>query len=526
MRFLGHRTYLADNLSHGLQRMDLLKTIGSELTRTIITRSGFVRGWLVAERIKRQLPDVWAEARNGELGPMLCSMYGFGDVISSKRTDGLDSAPLVETQFVGSYEAEQHLKLAGKSYHAVCWEQVGFASGYVSHVENRTVYFIESQCQAKGDNCCQLTGNYLEQWGDEINTSLKFFAGLTIEKMKCENLFNIDLEELACNEEIALTSDKKNNQAKGTYSLTKNFEMRKLIDMAINVADVPTSVMVKGESGVGKENIVNLIHNNSSRGEQKLLSINCGAFTDTLLDSELFGHVKGAFTGAEKSRIGLFEAANSGTLFLDEVGELSPAMQVKLLRVLQEQEIRRVGDNCNRKIDVRIISATNRDLEAAVTEGTFRQDLYYRLKVIELKIPPLRVRHEDILIIARQFLTRFAKKMNKEITGIHFETAQLLLGYNWPGNIRELENTIERAVVLSQGPQIMPEDLPEELTSSNLKSENKSTISSLNDVEEEHIISTLALLNNNKMLTAKKLGISVATLYRKLKEYNLNIETS
>ncbi|WP_394147256.1 sigma 54-interacting transcriptional regulator [Shewanella atlantica] len=526
MRFLGHRTYLADNLSHGLQRMDLLQTIGPELTRTIITRSGFVRGWLVAERIKRQLPDVWAEARNGELGPMLCSMYGFGDVISSKRTDGLGSAPLVETQFVGSYEAEQHLKLAGKSERSVCWEQVGFASGYVSHIENRTVYFIESQCQAKGDNCCQLTGNYLEQWGDEINTSLKFFAGLTIEKMNSENLFNIDLEELACNEEIVLTSDKKNNQAKGTYSLTKNFEMQKLIDMAINVADVPTSVMVTGESGVGKENIVNLIHNNSSRGEQKLLSINCGAFTDTLLDSELFGHVKGAFTGAEKSRVGLFEAANSGTLFLDEVGELSPAMQVKLLRVLQEQEIRRVGDNCNRKIDVRIISATNKDLEAAVNEGTFRQDLYYRLKVIELKIPPLRVRHEDILIISRQFLTRFTKKMNKEITGIHFETAQMLLGYSWPGNIRELENTIERAVVLSNGPQIMPEDLPEELRFSTLKPENKSTISSLNDVEEKHITSTLALLNNNKMLTAKKLGISVATLYRKLKEYNLNIETN
>ncbi|WP_372933321.1 sigma-54 interaction domain-containing protein, partial [Shewanella putrefaciens] len=268
-----------------------------------------------------------------------------------------------------------------------------------------------------------------------------------------------------------------------------------------------------------KEKLVDFIHQHSYLSNKPILAINCGALTETLLDSELFGHVKGAFTGADTHKVGLIESADGGTLFLDEVGELSPSMQTKLLRVIQEKQIRRVGDNSIKDVDVRIISATNKDLEAAVEAGEFRQDLYYRLNVIKLEIPPLRNRGEDILPLARHFLSDFNEKLGRDLTGFNYKTADLLLNYDWPGNIRQLANTIERAVVLSQGPQVMPEDLPEEFHNNIAKPSVNNGIKSLNVIEKDYIISVLETLNNNKALTAKRLGMSLATLYRKLKEY-------
>ncbi|MBB1383469.1 sigma 54-interacting transcriptional regulator, partial [Shewanella sp. SR41-2] len=344
MSFLGQRAYLTDMVSHGMLRKELLKTIGEEATRTIITRSGFIRGWLLAEQIKRKMPEVWSEARQGKLGPMICSMFGFGEVLTSQRTDGLSDAPLVETYFIGSYEADQELRLNGQSTDVACWEQVGFASGYVSNVQQRTVYFIEPECQAKGDCHCRLVGNYIDQWGDEALPLLQYYNGINNDNIKAEVQDILKIEEyFPRDSNINLSA--KNNFSHSSYPISNSHPMQKLIEMAINVAKVPTSILVTGESGVGKEKLVDFIHRYSDINNKPLLAINCGALTESLLDSELFGHVKGAFTGAENNKMGLIESANGGTLFLDEVGELSPSMQTKLLRVIQEKQIRRVGDN-------------------------------------------------------------------------------------------------------------------------------------------------------------------------------------
>ncbi|MCL1089059.1 sigma-54-dependent Fis family transcriptional regulator [Shewanella profunda] len=428
MSFLGQRIYLTDLFSHGLQRMELCRTLGVDVTKSIIIRSGFAKGWLIAERLKRQMPDAWAEARNGKLGPLLCSMYGFGEVLSSKRRDGIKEKPLVETYFIGLYEAEQHLRLSGISDEVVCWEQIGFASGYVSNVEGRTVYFIEDECKARGDDYCHLRGNYLEEWGDEITPFLPFYGNISNESVECQLYDALKWDESlpkSMQDRINYTL-KLGNPEEG-YPVSSSYAMQALLDMAANVAKVPTSVLVTGESGVGKEKLVKFIHDNSPRKNKPFIAINCGALAENLLENELFGHAKGAYTGADSTHIGLIESANGGTLFLDEVGELSPQMQVKLLRVLQEKELRKIGDNKTIKVDIRVLSATNKNLEHAVELGEFRQDLYYRLKVIELVIPPLRERREDILPLCRYFLNCFNQSHGKEYTGFSHKTADLLL---------------------------------------------------------------------------------------------------
>ncbi|QSX32987.1 sigma-54-dependent Fis family transcriptional regulator [Shewanella avicenniae] len=525
MSFLGQRIYLTDLLSHGLQRMELCQTLGPEITKSIVIRTGFAKGWLLAERIKRQMPEAWAEAKKGKLGPLLCSMYGYGEVLSSQRRDGIEQKPLVESYFVGLYEAEQHLRFHGESDEVVCWEHIGFASGYVSNVEGRTVYFMEGECQARGDRFCHLWGNYVEEWDDEIKPLLPFYDNISNESVAAQlgNILRWD-ECLPHSLQAKIKDSLRASTDDEGYPVSTSYAMRRLLDMAENVAKVPTSVLVTGESGVGKEKLVRYIHDQSPRSDKPFIAINCGALTETLLENELFGHSKGAFTGADSTKTGLIESADGGTLFLDEVGELSPSMQVKLLRVLQERELRKVGDNTTVKVDIRVISATNKNLEKAVEDGEFRQDLYYRLKVIELVVPPLRDRREDILPLCRFFLNRFNELLGKSFTGFNHRAADLLLNYHWPGNVRELVNAIERATVLGTEAQIQPDDLPREIREVTATSTAADGIRALHDVERDYILSVVEKLNNNKSLVADRLGMSVATLYRKLKEYGQSDE--
>lgn len=519
--FLGHRLYMTDMLSHGLLQMELDKCLGAQMTRSIMIRYGFARGWLLAEQIKRKMPDVWAEARNGKLGPLLCSMYGFGEVLSSQRRDGIINKPLVETFYISLYEAERHIHLHGLSETSVCYEQMGFASGYVSNLEKRTVYFIENECKARGDSYCHLIGNYLDEWDELITPYLPLYNGISNESV-AEQLNDIQRwdEVLSPNMQEKINSSIKPISLDNGYPISKSHAMCSLLEMAKNIANVPTSVLITGESGVGKEKLVKFIHNQSPRSNKPLVAINCGALNETLLENELFGHIRGAFTGADTNKIGLIEASSGGTLFLDEVAELSPSTQVKLLRVLQEKEVRKLGDTETISVDLRIICATNKRLEDAVANGEFRQDLYYRLKVIELKIPPLRERTEDILPLCRFYLMKFNSELGREHTGFNYDTAKILLNYSWPGNVRELVNTIERAVVLSSGPQIMPEDLPDETRDALCLPSTEKEIKALSEVEKDYILAVLHKLDNNKSRTAEKLGMSLATLYRKLKEYD------
>ena len=303
--------------------------------------------------------------------------------------------------------------------------------------------------------------------------------------------------------------------------------MRKLMAMLAMVAPSDATVLIIGESGTGKELIARAIHSNSHRVDRPFVAVNCAALSENLLESELFGHEKGAFTGAEKTRDGHFAHADTGTLFLDEIGEISPAMQVKLLRVLQEREFQRVGGSQNIHVDVRIVAATNKDLATEVETGRFRQDLYFRLNVVTLEMPLLRDRVEDIPLLAATFLDRFAKKNNKTIKGFTPSAMDCLVKYAWPGNVRELENVIERAVVLLLGEYVSERELPAPLTESLSKyavqgtDGSKASLAglSLDEVEKRAILATLETCNGNKSEAARRLGVTRKTLHSKLARY-------
>ena len=305
----------------------------------------------------------------------------------------------------------------------------------------------------------------------------------------------------------------------------KSDNVMRCVEMAVYVADSPSTVLLQGESGTGKEMMADLIQSRGSRAEKPYKKINCGAIPETLLESELFGHEKGAFTDARNRRIGVFEEANGGTLFLDEIGEMSLAAQVRLLRVLQNGEFTRVGGNEMVKTDVRVIAASNLDLEEAVGASRFRRDLFYRLNVYPIKLPPLRERREDIPLLAIHFLEIYKKRSGKNITGVTEKALARLRRYDWPGNVRELENAIERAVIITQGLMITVDDLPDGVRGAESETDARKSVeleigATMNEVERRVILETLAYTRGDKSRTAQILGIGRKTLYRKLQQYN------
>ncbi len=315
-------------------------------------------------------------------------------------------------------------------------------------------------------------------------------------------------------------------------TLTRSDKMRAVYDSAAKVAPTHSTVLVTGESGTGKELLVNLIHYNSRRVGGPFVKVNCSALPESLLESELFGHEKGAFTNATHRRLGRFELAHKGTLFLDEIGEMPAAVQVKLLRVLQEREFERVGGNQTVKTDIRIIAATNQSLPELVEQGKFREDLYYRLVVVTLEIPPLRERREDVPLLARLFLQRFAQETGRELDDFDPETLAVLKRYHWPGNVRELSNVVERAVVMSTARILFPDDLPPHLSADSTsvrKDETdirqKRTLRDiLKETERETIRQVLTKNRGNRMKTARDLAMSRRALQYKIEEYGLAAE--
>ncbi len=307
--------------------------------------------------------------------------------------------------------------------------------------------------------------------------------------------------------------------------------MLEVYKLVARVSEGKSTVLLQGESGTGKELIARAIHANSPRRDKPFVPVNCGALPDTLLESEMFGYEKGAFTGAVGTKTGLFESANGGTLFLDEIGELGQALQVKLLRVMQDHEVRRVGGTGSIKVDVRIIAATNRDLEQLVKDGKFRDDLFYRLNVVRITLPSLKERHEDIPMLAHHFLQKCGAGAPRAVRGFHPDTLVLLTRYRWPGNVRELENAIERAVSLSHGPLITPDDLPAAVCQAVAVSEQKiegmeagdSANLTLEEVEKRHLVRVLKETKGNKVKAAKILGIDRRTLYRMAERFGIEL---
>ena len=521
IRFAGQRALLVDAVAMGLLRKYLVENFGLTAARTVLTQFGFAHGWRMAEALQAEFK--WASEEDWRLaGTRIHALEGLF------RVEPGSTEPLSKqgVMMVASYEAEQHLLHFGRSDAPMCWTICGLTSGYLSRTAGKEVYVLEDKCMGKGDAACRLFGRTREEWGGERAEELRFFK-----PNRLKECLDVSLDRVT--ETLKAAERKLSEHRRALVRVARDIEeplgivakspvMRQLVDLASRVAKVDSTVLITGESGSGKERIARLVHEESTRAAGPFIAVNCGAITETLLESELFGHARGAFTGATSDRPGLFEAANGGTLLLDEVGEVSPGMQVKLLRTLQEREIRRVGENKSRRVDVRVVAATNRDLAHGVEGGTFRQDLYYRLKVVELHVPALRERRDDVLPLARVLLADAALRMKRKIAGLAPSAADQLLRYEWPGNVRELENAMERAVALARGSRVELEDLPEEIRQAFPRPvAARGRVRPLDDVEKEYILAALELNAGNQTHTAAQLRIGSATLYRKLKRYGL-----
>jgi DNA-binding NtrC family response regulator len=328
--------------------------------------------------------------------------------------------------------------------------------------------------------------------------------------------------------ELLTEVEQLQNELKEKYSFEnivgKSNKMLDVLSMVTKVAQTDSTVLIEGESGTGKELIAKAIHLNSRRKNRAFVTINCGALPENLQESELFGHVRGAFTGAIRDKNGLFQEANGGTLFLDEIGETALSTQVKILRFLQDGEIRRVGDNESIFANVRLLASTNKNLKKSIEESTFREDLYYRLNVIPIYLPPLRQKRDDIPLLVDHFLKKYIEKSKKKISSLSPETMNILTGYDWPGNVRELENIIERAVILTNKNVIMPDDLPASIQESQNRTQDTEEIlegKTLEELEKHYILKTLEKYSWNQKKVSEVLNVSTTTLWRKLKTYGI-----
>jgi two-component system response regulator HydG len=540
IRFGGNRTLLLDAVALGLLRTQLIETLGLSAARGLLTRLGYSHGVRTAESLRDAI--AWDDEAEWRIaGGRLHRLQGL--VSFEPVAEPADPPALAQAVWRDSYEAEQHVLHLGQADEPVCWTLCGFASGYLSRVTGQAVYAVEERCCGRGDPVCRMVARTHQQWGDAIEPHLQYY------ERDCLDASLRALRDSLRTLESRLRSRRRQLGAEADALahdgiVARSHAMRRVLELAVRIAGVDSTVLLTGESGVGKERIARFIHARSERTAGPFVAINCGALPDTLLESELFGHAKGAFTGATRDRAGLFEAAHGGTLLLDEIGEVPPALQVRLLRVLQEREVRRLGENHDRHVDVRVIAATHRDLAAEVAAGRFREDLYYRLGVLSLAIPPLRERLDDVLPLARLKLLETAARFQRDVRGFTPAAARRLLACAWPGNVRELHNAIERAVVFAEGDRIDAADLPEPTRPSggptpggvasppvapSPASPGAGAVSpvgitegeTLEAVERAHILAVLEAAGGNRAEAARRLGIGSATLFRKLKRYGI-----
>ncbi len=512
--FQGRRLVLHSMDAFAQFRRDLHDMVGPDQARRMLTRFAYFWGQADAAAMRRVFK--WDSVLDlAKAGPRLHAIQGVARWVTKRLNyDPVTGRFEMEAVWHNSGEAQEHLTVLGPSNAPACWMLAAYASGFMSFATGQDIFFVETHCRAMGDRVCAAEGKDRASWGAHINPHLPYFQAADIQG-KIRSL----TEELRrVSQELKASTERLSTLERPPLVEVRSKAFGRVLDMAMRIAPFDSSVLVTGESGVGKEVVARLIHARSLRKSGPFIAINCGALPETLLDSELFGHKAGAFTGAAHDHAGLFQDAGGGTIFLDEIGEISHPLQVKLLRVLQEREVRRVGESKTRKIDVRVLAATNRDLAQAIRKGTFREDLYYRLRVIEIAIPPLRERREDILPLARFFVERLRGRL--KIPNLRLSAACIdhLEAHAWPGNVRELENAVEHAAVLSQNGLITPELLPSNVVHGGEKVVRADgTLRSLEEVEQEHIRSTLERLGGNRTKAAAALRISPATLWRKLK---------
>ena len=530
IRLHEQRVVILSAAAMGLLKKELIDTLGRETTRRLMLRFGYADGYHDAVSLRER--SKWTTPLEGlRAGAVLHRLEGIVRAEITKVEHDATSGRFEEEVFWhDSYAAEQHVHHYGKSDVPVCWSLAGYTSGYVSACLGQEIYFRETECLAQGAAKCSVVGKDAASWGDALESLRADFqsADLGQEVERLREAVHKRLQELERRErhvakrerELNLLRERVARHAASKHFIAGSAAMQEVLELAGRVAPLDTTVLVYGESGTGKEFIVRLIHDQSPRATGPFISINCAALTETLLESELFGHVRGAFTGAVRDKAGLFEVAGNGTLFLDEIGEVAPTVQAKLLRALQEREIRRVGAERNIKVNARVVAATNRDLRAAVDAGTFREDLYFRLGAFVITVPPLRERREDIPPLVHDFLRRAAARVKKDVKTVSADAMTALMNYSWPGNVRELEHAIERAVIVARGDSVKVRELPPEVSQ---KTRLRVTDDNLDLQAQERAMIERALerFRGNRRQAADALKISTVTLWRKMKQYGL-----
>lgn len=464
IHFNNRRLLLFDADAMGLLRKELIESLGMERARRILIRFSYARGYRDALTMKTGFP--WESEQDWvHAGRRLHALEGV--VVSRAEKFDIDIARgvyYIEAEWLNSYEAEQHLKHIGQSDTPVCWTLAGYATGYSSAVLGREVCVREVECKGKGDARCFAIAQAVDDSSEEVRKLMEMYK---------EENFHTEMKTLLDKlEEHSASLEKHQEQVHRLESQVSylqealkdeyNFEemvgasptFRTVLKSVERVAASDSTVLIYGETGTGKELLARAIHARSARSKRPMIAVNCAALPTGLVESELFGHEKGAFTGADQRKIGRFELADGATIFLDEVGELPLDTQAKLLRVLQEGEFERLGSARTLSVNVRVIAATNRPLEQLVKEGKYRSDLYYRLNVFPISLPPLRERGEDITLLTYYFAQKFRNKFKKSITSINEQSLQRLQRYQFPGNIRELEHIVERATLINEGEEL------------------------------------------------------------------------
>jgi DNA-binding NtrC family response regulator len=530
IRLHEQRVVILSAAAMGLLRKELIDTLGTDTARRLLMRFGFADGYHDAVSLRDRA--AWSDPLDGfRTGAVVHTLEGIvRSELISVEFDPETGRFETEVVWHDSYEAEQHVHHYGPSPQPVCWSLSGYASGFASACFGREIYFRELSCLGEGKNVCTVVGRDAASWGEAVEALRQDLQskdlGHEVELLR--SAVQRRLQELARREraldkrerELNVLRERIARHTAAQHFIARSEAMQEVLELAARVAPIDTTVLVYGESGTGKEFIVRMIHEQSPRAAAPFVSINCAALTETLLESELFGHVRGAFTGASRDKAGLFEVAGTGTIFLDEIGEVAPTIQAKLLRALQEREIRRVGAERTMKINARVVAATNRDLKEGVAKGTFREDLYFRLAAFIITVPPLRERRDDIPALVHEFVRRSAARLKKDVKSVSAEGMTALINYEWPGNVRELEHAIERAAILAHGTTITLRELPPEV-SQRRKGAPVGDPANLRSQERKLIRRALEQHKGNRKRTAAALNISTVTLWRKMKEYDL-----
>jgi len=455
------RMLLIDSYSMGALRIELIEALGIKTARGLLTRMGYSCGTRDAQLAMKVRGDKEDLMERFLAGPQLHALEGIV-IVEPVKLD----IDITKGKFYGEFiwrdssEGEVHINNYGIGSEPVCWMQVGYASGYCSIFMGRPIIFREVQCSALGHETCRVIGKPVSEW-DNTENDLIYFQSQPFVNKKVEDMEPITAQKksyplspgVRAPDEYTPDVDAKPVKEDTTSPYTEmvgvSARFSAACHMLSRVAPTNATVLFLGETGVGKEMFARTLHRISNRVDAPFVAVNCAAIPDSLIEAELFGVEKGAFTGAVTSRAGRFELAHNGTIFLDEAGTLSLSSQGKLLRVLQEREIERVGSTTTKRVNVRVIAATNVDLHEEVKAGRFREDLFFRLNVFPIRIPPLRERRDDIPLLMDTFLNRFIITHKKNVTGFTSKAVEALLSYEWPGNIRELENVIERGIIMA-----------------------------------------------------------------------------